>query len=275
MTIATNLGYPRIGPRRDLKTALEAFWAGTQTEADLRAAAASLRAAARRGQQGAGIGHVPSADFAFYDHVLETAAAFGAIPEGHGWDGASAPSLATIFSMARGGPDVPAMEMTKWFDTNYHYIVPRLAAGQRFKLVWNRWAEAVAEAYAANIRTRPVLLGPVSFLLLSKTDDGSDPLALLPALLPVYAEVLRGIAQAGAAWVQLDEPCLATDLSAKAQAAYPVAMRALADAASGLKLLLTSYFGPMRENLELAASLPVDGFHLDLVRGAADLEPAL
>lgn len=275
MTIATNLGYPRIGPRRELKTALEAFWAGTESEADLRATAASLRAAARRGQQGAGIGHVPSADFAFYDHVLETAAAFGAIPEGHGWDGASAPSLATIFSMARGAPDVPAMEMTKWFDTNYHYIVPRLAAGQRFKLVWNRWAEAVAEAYAANIRTRPVLLGPVSFLLLSKTDDGSDPLALLPALLPVYAEALRGIAQAGAAWVQLDEPCLATDLSATAQAAYPVAMRALADAASGLKLLLTSYFGPMRENLELAASLPVDGFHLDLVRGAADLEPAL
>ncbi|WP_160120313.1 5-methyltetrahydropteroyltriglutamate--homocysteine S-methyltransferase [Rhodovarius lipocyclicus] len=275
MTIATNLGYPRIGPRRELKTALEAFWAGTESEADLRATAASLRAAARRGQQGAGIGHVPSADFAFYDHVLETAAAFGAIPEGHGWDGASVPSLATIFSMARGAPDVPAMEMTKWFDTNYHYIVPRLAAGQRFKLVWNRWAEAVAEAYAANIRTRPVLLGPVSFLLLSKTDDGSDPLALLPALLPVYAEALRGIAQAGAAWVQLDEPCLATDLSATAQAAYPVAMRALADAASGLKLLLTSYFGPMRENLELAASLPVDGFHLDLVRGAADLEPAL
>lgn len=275
MTIATNLGYPRIGPRRELKTALEAFWAGTESEADLRATAASLRAAARRGQQGAGIGHVPSADFAFYDHVLETAAAFGAIPEGHGWDGASAPSLATIFSMARGAPDVPAMEMTKWFDTNYHYIVPRLAAGQRFKLVWNRWAEAVAEAYAANIRTRPVLLGPVSFLLLSKTDDGSDPLALLPALLPVYAEALRGIAQAGAAWVQLDEPCLATDLSATAQAAYPVAMRALADAASGLKLLLTSYFGPMRENLELAASLPVDGFHLDLVRGAADLESAL
>lgn len=275
MTIATNLGYPRIGPRRELKTALEAFWAGTESEADLRATAASLRAAARRGQQGAGIGHVPSADFAFYDHVLETAAAFGAIPEGHGWDGASAPSLATIFSMARGAPDVPAMEMTKWFDTNYHYIVPRLAAGQRFKLVWNRWAEAVSEAYAANIRTRPVLLGPVSFLLLSKTDDGSDPLALLPALLPVYAEALRGIAQAGAAWVQLDEPCLATDLSATAQAAYPVAMRALADAASGLKLLLTSYFGPMRENLELAASLPVDGFHLDLVRGAADLEPAL
>jgi 5-methyltetrahydropteroyltriglutamate--homocysteine methyltransferase len=168
-----------------------------------------------------------------------------------------------------------ALEMTKWFDTNYHYLVPRLSAGQRFTLTDNRPLAAFREAFGEGVRTRPVLLGPVTFLLLSKTEDGSDPLALLPALVPLYATMLRELAEAGAAFVQMDEPVLATDLPTGAAEAFRTAYRAMAEAAPGLALLLTTYFGPLAENLPLALSLPVAGWHLDLVRGASDLEPVL
>jgi 5-methyltetrahydropteroyltriglutamate--homocysteine methyltransferase len=287
MTIAANLGYPRIGPRRELKSALEAFWAGRSTEAELQATALSLRTASRGVQQGAGISHVPSADFALYDHVLETACALGAIPENYGWSGQGPATLATMFALARGarGSDaeraagIPAsataLEMTKWFDTNYHYLVPRLSEGQRFELLDNRWANAFSEALLQGTRTRPVLLGPVSFLLLAKREDGGHPLALLPALLPAYTQVLHGLAEAGAAWVQLDEPSLVTDLPAGAAEAYRQAYRALADAAPGLDLLLASYFGALGDNLKLAASLPVAGLHLDLACAPDQLAPAL
>src|SRR4051812_35061960 len=228
MTIAANLGFPRIGPRRELKTALEAFWAGRGTEDDLRRTAADLRSASRRLQQGAGISHIPAGDFALYDHVLDTACAFGAVPPGYGWSGEGPASLATRFALARGArgsaaeqaagidADAPALEMTKWFDTNYHYLVPPIAPGTRFHLAENPWAEAVREGLAAGGRPRPVGLGPVSFLLRAKPAGGGEPLAHLPALLPAYAEALRGIAEAGACWVQLDEPCLVTDLPAGA-----------------------------------------------------------
>ncbi len=283
MTIAATLGYPRIGPRREWKAALEAHWAGTLDAPGLDAAGAALRSRARATQRGAGIGHIASADFALYDHVLETAAALGAIPDRYGWDGQGPASLATIFAMARGTrgataghAEAPAMEMTKWFDTNYHYLVPRISAATRFRLLQNRWADAVAEGLAENCRTRPVLLGPVSFLLLSKMDDGTTPpLSLLEGLLPAYEAALRGIAEAGASWVQIDEPCLVTDLPAGAAAAYALAFRRLADAAPGLKLLLATYFGGLRDNLPIAATLPVDGLHLDLTRGRDGLEPAL
>lgn len=287
MTIAANLGYPRIGPRRELKAALETFWAGTTDEAALLATAGALRAASRAVQQGSGISHVPSGDFALYDHVLETACALAAIPAGYGWAGEGPVSLTTQFALARGArgsqaehdagiaPGAVALEMTKWFDTNYHYLVPRLSRATRFRLLHNRWAEAVREGLAHGTRTRPVLLGPVSFLLLGKTDDGTHPLDLLPALLPAYQDALRGIAQAGAAWVQIDEPCLVTDLPAGAAAAYSAAYRALADAAPGLHLLLATYFGELRENLPLAASLPVAGLHLDLARAPGQLGAAL
>jgi 5-methyltetrahydropteroyltriglutamate--homocysteine methyltransferase len=219
MTIASNLGYPSIGPRRELKTALEAFWAGQAAEAELMAMARALRAGGRTLQQGSGISHIPSADFALYDHVLETACAFGAIPNGYGWHGEGPASLATLFALARGArgteaeraagiaPDAAALEMTKWFDTNYHYLVPRLSARTRFRLVDDRWAGAVREGLQHGTRTRPVLLGPMTLLLLSKADDGTRPLDLLPSLLPAYAEALRSMAEASAAWVQLDEPC--------------------------------------------------------------------
>jgi 5-methyltetrahydropteroyltriglutamate--homocysteine methyltransferase len=287
MTIAANLGYPRIGPRRELKTALESFWSGSTGEADLARTARALRAGNRALQIGAGINHVPSADFALYDHVLETACAVGAVPEGYGWSGEGPVTLATMFALARGARGgeaerqggVPAgavaLELTKWFDTNYHYLVPRLSTRMRFRLVENRWAEAFSEAAAGGARTRPVMLGPVSFLLLSKCDDGSHPLSLLPRLLPAYTEALRGIAAAGAAWVQIDEPSLVTDLPPGADDAYRSAYRALADSAPGLNLLLTTYFEGLRDNWPLAASLPVAGLHLDLVRAPDQLDAAL
>ncbi len=278
MTIAANLGYPRVGPRRELKTALEAFWAGTLPEPDLLTTAAGLRAGARAVQQGSGINHLPSGDFALYDHVMETACAFGLVPKGYGWAGEGPVSLATMFALARGArgsateraagvpTDAVALEMTKWFDTNYHYIVPRLSAEMRPRLLDNRWARALREGLDHGTRTRPVLLGPVSLLLLSKTIDGTRPLDLLPALLAAYADALRILAEAGAVWVQVDEPCLATDLPAGAGDAYRMAFRELALAAPGLNLLLTTYFGGLRDNLGLATELPVAGLHVDLVR---------
>jgi 5-methyltetrahydropteroyltriglutamate--homocysteine methyltransferase len=287
MTIAANLGYPRIGPRRELKAALEFFWSGRSSEGELLAAAEALRAGSRALQQGLGINHLPSADFSLYDQVLDTACAFGAIPEGYGWSGEGPASLATVFALARGArgttaereagirADAPALEMTKWFDTNYHYLVPRLTQATRFRLVDNRWASAVREGLALGTRTRPVLLGPVSFLLLAKAEDGLRPLDLLPALLPAYAEALRGVAAAGATWVQLDEPCLATDLPPGAAQALAAAFRALAQAAPGLDILLATYFGGLRDNLALAVRLPVAGLHLDLVRAPEQLETAL
>lgn len=287
MTIAATLGYPRIGPRRELKSALEAYWAGSLSEDDLLRTAARLRAAAQARQQGSGINHIPSADFALYDHVLETACAFGAIPDGYGWRGEGPPSLATLFALARGArgteaeraagvsPTARALEMTKWFDTNYHYLVPRLSARMRFRLVHNRWAEAFRESAALGRRTRPVLLGPITFLLLAKREDGGHPLDLLPALLSAYQDAIRGLAEAGAFWVQVDEPALVTDLPAGADEAYRVAFRALADAAPGLRLLLTTYFEGLRDNLPVAVSLPVAGLHVDLVRAPHQLADVL
>lgn len=287
MTIAANLGYPRIGPRRELKAALESFWAGRTGEEELLATAAALRAGARAVQQGSGISHVPSGDFALYDHVLETACAFGLVPAGYGWPGEGPVSLATMFALARGARgtaaeraagipgDAVALEMTKWFDTNYHYMVPRLSAAMRPRLLDNRWARALREGLAHGTRTRPVLLGPVSLLLLSKSEDGTRPLDLLPALLPAYADALRSLAEAGAVWVQVDEPCLVTDLPPSADDAYRSAFRALADAAPGLNLLLTTYFEGLRDNLALVASLPIAGLHLDLVRAPGQLDDVL
>jgi 5-methyltetrahydropteroyltriglutamate--homocysteine methyltransferase len=285
MTVASNLGFPRIGHRRELKAALEKFWSGELEEAGLQAAARALRARHWKLQAGSGINHVPSGDFSLYDLVLDTACMVGAIPPGYGWSGGPV-SLATYFALARGSrgteaeraagiaPGLPAMEMTKWFDTNYHYLVPLLSGGQRFTLTANRPLEQFREAAAIPIRTRPVLLGPVSFLRLSKPADGSDPLDLLDRLLPVYVQILAELAAEGTAWVQMDEPVLALDLSSKARAAFATAYAAFA-AGPSPQLLLTSYFGPLLDNLATACALPVAGLHLDLVRGADELDAAL
>jgi len=285
MTVASNLGFPRIGHRRELKVALERFWSGELNETGLEATARGLRTKHWKLQAGSGIGHVPSGDFSLYDHVLDTACMVGAIPPGYGWSNGPV-SLAAYFALARGSrgaadelaagiePGLPAMEMTKWFDTNYHYLVPVVSAAQRFTLTANRPLEAFREAAAIPIRTRPVLLGPVSFLLLAKANDGSDPLDLLDHLLPVYVRILAELAAEGAAWVQVDEPSLSQDLSDKARAAFGKAYATLA-AGPSPQLLLTSYFGPLLDNLLTAAALPVSGLHVDLVRGGGELDALL
>ena len=268
MVIASNLGYPRIGPGRELKKALESFWGGRSDAAALDAASATLRRASWELQQAAGIDQIPSNDFSLYDHVLDTAAMLGAVPSRFGWNG-SMVDRDTYFAMARGGPDTPAMEMTKWFDTNYHYIVPEFEPGMILRLASSKAIDEYREAKALGIETRPKLLGPVSFLLLGKSRHaGIEPLDLLDQALPVYEQVLRQLAEAGATWVQVDEPMLVLDLSARARAAYAQAYARLSAAGPSLKLLLATYFGDPGDNLETALGLPVAGLHLDLTRAS-------
>lgn len=288
VTVAT-LGTPRIGPRRELKTALESFWSGKIDDAALRETAAGLRAANWARQKGLGITAIPSNDFSFYDQVLDTSAMLGAIPPAYGWTGGPVP-LSTYFAMARGaqgdaqgeacahghgphGHGVPALEMTKWFDTNYHYMVPEFRRGQEFDLASTKPIDEYREAKSLGYETRPVLIGPVTYLLLGKAKDESfDPLTLLNGLLPVYADVLRRLAANGSEWVQLDEPCLALDLSDAARQALRNAYGMLARAVPGIRIMLTSYFGGLGDNFATALSLPVAGLHVDLVRAPDQLE---
>jgi len=295
MVIAANLGFPRIGAHRELKKALESYWKGEMTEHALKDVAKELRKSHWTLQHRAGIKHVPSNDFSYYDQVLDTICMVGAVPERYGFKGEKV-DLATYFAMARGVQkkhdhkehahkegdacchvqDAAAMEMTKWFDTNYHYIVPELHEGQKFQLASDKIFEEFKEAKLQGLHTRPVLLGPVSFLLLSKMKSGSKPaISLLSELLPVYERVLKQLAALGADWVQIDEPCLVLDLSKEAQAAYKIAYEKLVPAAPGLHVLLTTYFGDVRDNLETMLALPVAGFHVDLCRAPEQLEKVL
>ncbi|BCP53900.1 5-methyltetrahydropteroyltriglutamate--homocysteine methyltransferase [Kaistia sp. 32K] len=288
----STLGTPRIGPRRELKTALESYWSGQSSADDLLASAAGLRAANWARQHALGITSIPSNDFSLYDHVLDTSVMVGAIPEIYGWKGGEVP-LDTYFAMARGSqghaPDpacaghhhhdasgVPALEMTKWFDTNYHYMVPEFTSGQRFTLASTKPLDEFLEAKALGYHTRPVLLGPVSYLKLGKSQDPTlDPLTLLPALLPVYVEILRRLAANGADWVQIDEPCLVLDLDDATRQALRVAYGMFAYAQPRLKLMLTTYFGALGDNLDTAVELPIAGLHVDLVRAPEQLDAVL
>jgi 5-methyltetrahydropteroyltriglutamate--homocysteine methyltransferase len=291
VTIAT-LGFPRIGPRRELKLALEDHWAGRSDAPALLATAAQLRAQAWDRQKALGVDHVPSNDFSLYDHVLDASVMVGAIPSIYGWTGGPV-DTAAYFAMARGtqgdageacahghahahGDGLPAMEMTKWFDTNYHYLAPEVSRDQTFVLASTKPVDEFLEAKARGVLTRPVLLGPVTFLKLAKTKDaGFDPLSLLSALIPVYVDVLQRLTTAGADWVQIDEPCLALDLTDFERAELRRAYGALSHANPGLRLMLTSYFGDYGANLSTAANLPVDGLHVDLVRAPEQLDVVL
>ncbi|MDR3444523.1 5-methyltetrahydropteroyltriglutamate--homocysteine S-methyltransferase [Dyella sp.] len=277
MTTVTNLGFPRIGPRRELKHALESYWRGETTSQQLEEAASALRQKHWALQRDAGADVVPCNDFSLYDHVLDTAFLLDAIPERYR-SLVERDAYAGYFALARGwqrdGIDLHALEMTKWFDTNYHYLVPELHAEQSFRLRGDKPVAEYLEARAQGLDARPVLLGPVSFLLLSKAVDGSDRLALLERLLPVYAELLAKLKQAGAEWVQIDEPCLVLDQDGDDHAAYRLAYHALT-AVERPKLLLATYFGPLGENLPLAAELPVDGLHIDLIRAPEQLDAVL
>ena len=268
------LGFPRIGPHRELKQTLEAHWSGKLDTAGLIGAAVKLRSSRWVRQKHHGIAVVPSNDFSLYDHMLDMCCLVGAVPERFGH--VSGPvDLPTYFRMARGDTGVAALEMTKWFDTNYHYLVPELSADTRFVADATKPVTEFKEALALGVHTRPVLVGPVTFLLLAKRLDGGELLELLPALLLAYVEVFQALADAGAIWIQMDEPCLVTDLTPAAEQAYRVAYAALAAADPRLRVMLTTYFGAVEQNLPLICSLPVDGLHIDLVRAPAQLDAAL
>ena len=267
--LSANLGFPRIGSHRELKQALESYWSGASGFEALNRAAQSLRARHWFLQQKAGLDHIPSNDFSFYDQMLDTIAMLGAVPPRFGHDGGTVP-LDLYFAMARGRKEAPAMEMTKWFDTNYHYIVPELTAEMEFRLSSSKALDEYNEAKFLGISTRPVLIGPVTFLALAKMRDGSNRWGLLPGLLAVYRAVLSSLAQAGAEWVQIDEPILVADLDQEVHAALKAAYAVLADVP--VKIMLATYFGAIGDNLAALAELRVQGLHVDLVRASGQLE---
>ncbi|MBD9414939.1 5-methyltetrahydropteroyltriglutamate--homocysteine S-methyltransferase [Pseudomonas sp. PDM16] len=270
MALAHNLGFPRIGRDRELKKAQEAFWKGELDEAGLRAVGRELRAAHWQIQKDAGIELLPVGDFAWYDQVLTHSLTFGVIPERFHTHGGK-PTLETLFGMARGVTQhsccggAHAQEMTKWFDTNYHYLVPEFSADQQFSLSWEQLFEEVEEGKALGHNLKPVLIGPLTYLWLGK-EKGSDfnRLDLLERLLPLYGEILQRLAAQGIEWVQIDEPILALDLPQDWKNAFERAYNLL-QKEPGKKLIAT-YFAGLEDNLGLAAGLPVDGLHIDLVR---------
>lgn len=269
MALAHSLGFPRIGRDRELKKALEAFWKGELDEAGLRAVGRDLRATHWQLQKDAGIELLPVGDFAWYDQVLTHSLTFGVVPERFR-PHSGKPGLDTLFAMARGVSGgccggAHAQEMTKWFDTNYHYLVPEFTTDQQFQLSWEQLFEEVDEAHALGHPVKPVLIGPLTYLWLGKAKGGEfDRLDLLERLLPVYGEILQRLAAQGVEWVQIDEPILVLDLPQEWKSAFERAYNLLQR--EPLKKLIATYFGGLEDNLGLAASLPLDGLHIDLVR---------
>lgn len=268
------LGFPRIGADRELKVALEAYWTGRSSREALLEVGAGLRRRHWRDQSGLDL--LPVGDFSLYDHVLDMSCTLGNLPSrARGGD-----LLDTYFRVARGRssataderdgfPGVAAGEMTKWFDTNYHYIVPEFDAQTAFALDASRLLEQLAEARSWGVAAKPVLVGPVTYLGLGKSKDGSDRLALLPRLLPVYAELLDVLAEQGVEWVQIDEPLLVTELDAAWKDAFLRAYDCFRSCR--VKLLVATYFGPLAENRGLVAGLPVAGLHVDAVNGCEEV----
>ncbi|KAK9474615.1 cobalamin-independent synthase [Dipodascopsis tothii] len=276
------LGFPRIGAQRELKKATESYWAGKISAEDLLKVGKDLREKNWKLQQAAGVDIIPSNDFSFYDHVLDLSLLLNVIPERY--SKYNLPALDTLFAMGRGlqrpatetspAVDVTALEMVKWFDSNYHYVRPTFSKSVEFKLNSNKPIDEFLEAKALGIHTRPVLVGPVSYLYLGKADKDSldlEPITLLEKLLPVYAELLAKLKEAGADTVQIDEPVLVLDLPENVKAAYKVAFEYLAKAA-GPKLVLTTYFGDVVPNIDAIKGLPVAGFHADFVRVPGQLD---
>jgi len=276
MATTANLGFPRIGAQRELKKALESYWKGDLNVEALEAAAKAIRSENWKRQHAAKITHIPSADFAYYDQVLNHTLMFDAIPARYEAL-KNKDALTLYFAMARGqqkdGVDVVACEMTKWFDTNYHYLVPEFSDATEFKLAQNLPLAAYNEAKALGYTTRPVIIGPVTYLMLGKMKDGKSALSLLPKLLPMYVALLASLKAAGAEWIQIDEPHLALDLTDEAKAAYKTVYAELNK--SGLKLMLTTYFAGLRDNAELAFGLDTAGVHVDLVREPSQLDAVL
>lgn len=274
MITTHNLGFPRIGANRELKAALETYWKGQSPRGGLQSAAADLRAGNWKAQ--AGIDLVPVGDFAFYDQVLDMSFTLGNPPVR--FQDYAGDSLDNYFRVARGrsveGEGLAAGEMTKWFDTNYHYIVPEFLASTSFRLDPSRLMEQLREARAAGVsRPKPVIIGPLTYLALGKVKDDSNKLDLLPGLLPVYAELLRLLAAESVEWVQIDEPILVTELAPDWREAFRTAYAALNR--SGVKILLATYFGQLLENLSLAAELPVQGLHVDAIQARGEVDAVI
>ncbi|PRX50953.1 methionine synthase (B12-independent) [Prauserella shujinwangii] len=266
---STVLGYPRIGPDRELKRALERYWDGRLDQAGLARVAEDLRTRTWTELAGSGLDSVPGNTFSLYDHVLDTAVLFDAVPPRFRELGLSA--VDSYFAMARGHGKTAPLELTKWFDTNYHYLVPELGPGTRFRLAGDKPVTEYREAAALGIETRPVLPGPVTFLLLAKPEPGAPAgftlLDLLDDLLDGYAELLARLAAAGAAWVQLDEPAFAADRTEAELAALRRAYDRLGALPERPRLLVAGYFGDLGPALPVLAETPVDGVALDLVAG--------
>lgn len=273
MTILNHtLGFPRVGLRRELKKAQESYWAGNSTQEELLAVGRELRARHWQQQRQAGVDLLPVGDFAWYDHVLTTSLLLGNVPARH-QNQEGTVDLDTLFRIARGraptGEPAAAGEMTKWFNTNYHYIVPEFHQGQQFQLGWTQLLDEVDEALALGHNIKPVLLGPLTYLWLGKVKgEPFDRLTLLPAILPVYQQVLAELAKRGVEWVQIDEPALVLELPQAWLDAYQPAYQALQ---GQVKLLLTTYFDSVGHNLDTIRALPVQGLHVDLVAGNDDI----
>ena len=276
MIQVASIGYPRIGPKRELKKALEQFWKGEIKEQDLHAVAKDLRKQNWQTQKDNGVDLISSNDFSFYDQVLDVICLLGAIPKRYKWDGNEV-TLKTYFAMARGSQtselDVPALEMTKWFDTNYHYLVPELSKNQEFKLSSNKPFAEYEEAKQAGFDTKPVILGPLTFLSLSKGIDGSNTIDLLGKIVPVYKEIIKKFSELGAQWIQIDEPILVKDLDANTVSKIKATLNELKQAAGSSKILLTTYFEDLNEDVQKEVfDSNVDVVHLDLVRGTKNQE---
>ncbi|MFI9721127.1 5-methyltetrahydropteroyltriglutamate--homocysteine S-methyltransferase [Streptomyces sp. NPDC052396] len=269
---ATVYGYPRQGPNRELKKAIEGYWKGRVSAAELHRTASVLRSTSWQQLAEAGVDEVPTGDFSYYDHVLDTTVMVGAIPDRHRAAVAADP-LDGYFAMARGTEDLPPLEMTKWFDTNYHYLVPELGPGTVFSADSAKQVAELTEAAALGLSARPVLVGPVTYLLLAKPAPGApadfQPLTLLDRLLPVYAQVLADLRAAGAGWVQLDEPALVQDRTPAELNAAARAYRDLGALTERPKLLVASYFDRLGEALPVLAKAPVEGLALDFTGPAA------
>ncbi|TFK55976.1 cobalamin-independent methionine synthase [Heliocybe sulcata] len=279
MVLSSVLGFPRIGANREVKKAVEAYWGGKISADELTKVAAEVKKYNWTNIKAKGVDLIPSGEFSLYDHVLDHSASFNAIPKRYLGHGLSA--LDMYFAMGRGrqadGVDVPACEMKKWFDSNYHFVVPELSDETDFKLNFNKAVEEYNEAKALGIETRPVVLGPISYLVLGKpareAKPGFQPISLLPKLLPVYKQLLTELKAAGATSVQIDEPILVLDQAAYLEKQYSSAYTELSQVAP--KIILTTYFGRLDSNLQFAAKLPVAGLHIDLDRAPGQLDDTL
>ena len=290
-----NLGYPRIGEQRELKKATEAYWKGRQSLDELLATGKALRETNWKKQQEAGIDLIPVNDFSYYDQMLDMSCLLGNVPPRFQWQGGQT-DIDTVFTIARGTQGGASLvedekdcqtgkvstfagEMTKWFDTNYHFIVPEFRADTKFALSSTKVFDELAEAQALGLNAKPVLVGPVTYLSLGKVQDSQnpnfDPFTLLDQLVDVYEEIIGKLAAAGTEWIQLDEPVVSLDLDDKQREALVIAHGRLAKAKGAAKLLVATYFGGVRDNLSAYLGLPVDALHFDFVRGPEDINAVL